>query len=140
MNEPRQEGNACQTLGTKLTNPGTTFPSLPNIAVKEAIARFGGDQERYKHWLLEFVSHGPNSAAQIRQAITSGSCDAATKLTHALKGRTGMLGMNELNSISQTLEQALRNGDPPQMWLEELESAVDDMSRQITMAFGNTTD
>ena len=136
MNDIKQADKACRTFGTSQNGVGTALLTLHNVSVSEALARFGGDEERYRHWLLEFIGHGPNAAAQIRQAITSGSCDAAVKLTHALKGRTGMLGMNELHSISQTLELALRNGDPPQMWLEELEIAVEEMSQQIQTAFG----
>lgn len=136
MNDIKQADNACRTSGTTQNGVGAALLTLRNVSVREALARFGGDEERYRHWLLEFVSHGPNAAAQIRQAITNGSCDAAVKLAHALKGRTGMLGMNELHSIAQTLELALRNGDPPQLWLEELETAVEEMGQQIETAFG----
>ena len=86
--------------------------------------------------LAEFVSHGPAAATQIRQAIDNGSRDTAVKLAHALKGRTGMLGMNELHSITQSLEQCLKNGEPATLWLEELESTVAQMSQQISATLG----
>ena len=71
---------------------------IRNVRTAEALARFAGDEQRYRHWLSEFICHGPAAAAQIRQAITSGSHDTAINLAHALKGRTGMLGMVELHS------------------------------------------
>ena len=40
--------------------------ALRNISHTEALARFGGDQARFQHWLIEFVGHGPAATAQIR--------------------------------------------------------------------------
>jgi len=136
MNELKQDvpDRMQEREGTASTS--SALAALRQVRVDEALARFGGNQERYIHWLVEFTDHGPNAAAQIRQAITNGTIDAATKLTHALKGRTGMLGMGELHAICQTLELALRSGDPPLLWLEELEAAVEEMRAQITTAFG----
>ncbi|WP_319244841.1 Hpt domain-containing protein [uncultured Propionivibrio sp.] len=136
MNELKQDVAARTQEGAGTTSTSSALAELRQIRVDEALARFGGDQERYIHWLVEFTDHGPNAARQIRQSITSGTIDAATKLTHALKGRTGMLGMGELHAICQTLELALRSGDPPLLWLEELETAVEEMRAQITTAFG----
>lgn len=136
MNGVRQDGIDPAQARPDKPLPSSALGTLRQVRVDEALARFGGDQERYIHWLLEFTEHGPNAAAQIRQAITGGTVDAATKLAHALKGRTGMLGMGELHAICQTLELALRSGDPPLMWLEELETAVEEMRAQITTAFG----
>ena len=138
MNDVKQDERTEQT--TTSAPFASPLSTLRNIRIDEAVARFGGDEHRYRHWLIEFTSHGPNAAAQIRQAVINGSVEAATKLTHALKGRTGMLGMSELHAISQTLELALRNGDPPLMWLEELESAVDEMREQIEVVLGKTSD
>jgi len=110
--------------------------ALHNVCAEEALARFGGDAERYQHWLEEFINHGPAAAAQIRQAITNGSNDVAMNLAHALKGRTGMLGMSELHSISRTLEMALHDSEPATLWLEELELSVNEMSRAISEVLG----
>lgn len=123
------------------TKPPTKSPAgdsltIRNVRVTEALARFSGDKERYQHWLLEFVGHGPSAVAQIRQAINNGSVETAINLVHALKGRTGMLGMSELHSISLSLEMSLKNGEPTHYWLEELECSINEMSRDITAALG----
>jgi HPt (histidine-containing phosphotransfer) domain-containing protein len=136
MNEVKQDERAAPATTPALTSSTPGLSTLRNIRIDEALARFGGDEQRYRHWLGDFTQHGPNAAAQIRQAIVNGSVTAATQLTHALKGRTGMLGMSELHSISQTLELALANGDPPLMWLEELETSVHDMCQQIETLLG----
>lgn len=105
--------------------------SIPGIQVDEALARFAGDEERYRYWLIEFISHGPAAASQIRQAVNKGSQDAATALTHALKGRTGMLGMAELHRVVLTLETGLIDREPIVFWLDELDHMVNEISRNI---------
>jgi len=47
-----------------------------------------------------------------------------------------MLGMMELHSIALSLEMTLRNEEPSTLWLEELERTVDEMSQEISSAFG----
>ncbi len=110
--------------------------AIPGINSTQAIARFSGDESRYLYWLTEFVSHGPAAATQIRQAIDNGSRDTAIKLTHALKGRTGMLGMTELHSIAQSLEQCLKNSEPTLLWIDELQSTTVEMCEDISSALG----
>ena len=115
----------------------SALTALHGVQTREALARFAGDEARYRHWLLEFVSHGPAAASQIREAILNGSLETATVLAHSFKGRAGMLGMMELHSIAQSLEMTLRNGEPTALWLEELERTVAEMSRQIADVLGD---
>ena len=110
--------------------------AIRGINTTQAIARFSGDEGRYRYWLTEFISHGPAAATQIRQAIDNGSRDTAIKLTHALKGRTGMLGMTELHSIAQSLEQCLKNSEPTLIWIDELQSTTQEMCEDISSALG----
>jgi HPt (histidine-containing phosphotransfer) domain-containing protein len=117
--------------------PVANLPALRGVQTKEALARFAGDQERYRHWMLEFVTHGPAAAKQIREAITNGSLETATLLAHSFKGRSGMLGMVELHSIAQSLEMTLRNNEPTALWLDELERTVAEMSEQISDVLGD---
>ena len=117
-------------------NPSTCTISIRGINAQEGLARFAGDENRYRHWLLDFVSHGPAAASQIREAIMNGSQETAVKLVHALKGRTGMLGMPELHSIALSLEMTLRNSEPSNLWLEELEVTVEEMTQVIKATLG----
>ncbi|WP_301102571.1 Hpt domain-containing protein [Propionivibrio sp.] len=120
------------------TPPPSGGLTLPGVHTREALARFAGDEARYRHWLVEFVTHGPTATSQIRAAISAGATDTATKLTHAFKGRSGMLGMVELHSIALSLEMALKSGEPTNLWLEELERTVDEMSRAISASLGES--
>ena len=118
------------------TTPSTCSFTVKGINVQEGLARFAGDENRYRHWLLDFVSHGPAAASQIREAIMNGSQEAAIRLAHAFKGRTGMLGMPELHSIALSLEMTLRNNEPSNLWLEELEVTVGEMTQAIKTVLG----
>ena len=110
--------------------------AIPGVNTTQAIARFSGDEGRYRYWLKEFVSHGPAAATQIRLSIDNGSRDTAAKLAHALKGRAGMLGMTELHLIAQSLEHCLKDSEPTTLWVDELESTVQHMSQQIAAVLG----
>lgn len=117
-------------------NPDKDTPALAirGIRVKEALARFAGDGKRYRHWLAEFISHGPAATAQVRAALNKGTQDAALGLVHTLKGRAGMLGMVGIHSIAVSLESSLKNHEPTAFWLEELERTVAEMSQDIAAA------
>ena len=111
---------------------------LRGVNVSEALARFAGSESRLRHWLQDFCQYGPDTASQIRSAIDAGDKDQAIRLAHACKGRCGMLGMAELHSIALSLELTLRNGEPTDLWLDELERTVLEMSQQIAGVLGET--
>lgn len=110
--------------------------ALRGIHLAEALARFAGNEQRLRHWLLDFGSYGPCTAQQIRSAIEAGAHEQAIRLAHAFKGRSGMLGMAELHSIARSLEMSLKNCEPSTLWLDELETSVLEMSEQIVSALG----
>ena len=130
--------NDSQTMPPSVQSDNSTqgkgLFAIRNLRREEGLARFAGDEARYKHWLCEFIGHGPASIVQIRQAISNGSAEAAIRLAHALKGRTGMLGMAELHSIALSLEMTLRNKEPTTLWLQELESTTHEMCKEIADA------
>ncbi len=111
---------------------------LRNIRTAEALARFGGDETRLRYWLLDFASYGASLAAQIEQAVANDSLEIAINRAHALKGRTGMLGMIELHSIVRSLELSLRNGEPAELWIDELTRSVAETNIEITRVLGRS--
>lgn len=108
--------------------------SIRGIRVEEGLARFTGDAARYRFWLAEFLSHGPETAVEIRRAVEMGALDVALSSTHAMKGRSGMLGMAEVHLVLQLLEAALRDGEPTRLWLDELEQSVGEVCAAIDEA------
>lgn len=117
--------------------PATTGPlALRGVHIAEALARFAGNEQRLRHWLQDFCHYGPETAHQVRSAIDAGANERAIRLAHAFKGRSGMLGMDELHSIARSLEMTLKNGEPTDLWLEELERTSLEMSQQIANVLG----
>ena len=117
-------------------NPSTCTFTIRGVNVQEGLARFAGDEGRYRHWLLDFTNHEPEAAVQIRETIMNGTQEAAIRLTHAFKGRAGMLSIPELHSIALSLEMTLRNNEPSSLWLEELELTIKEMTEAITAELG----
>ncbi len=106
--------------------------SLHGVDVAAAVARFSGKEERYRHWLADFINTAYASCEAIRSEAEVGRLEAAAKLAHALKGRVGMLGMSELHQRVLELEQALRQSDPATGRLAELKAAIEKMCVQLT--------
>ena len=117
-------------------NPSTCTFTIKGANLQEGLAPFPGDEARYRPGLLDFPNHGPEAAVQIRETIMNGTQEAAIRLTHAFKGRAGMLGMPELHSIALSLEMTLRNNEPSSLWLEELELTIKEMTEAIKAELG----
>ncbi len=112
------------------------LPALPNIDTEGGLARFVGNEQRYRHWLLEFVAEAPDYATQIRQNLADGNQEAARKSAHAIKGRVGMLGMTGLHPIVTALEVALKTGEPATDLLARMETMAAALCKEIQVAFG----
>jgi signal transduction histidine kinase/HPt (histidine-containing phosphotransfer) domain-containing protein/ActR/RegA family two-component response regulator len=114
--------------------PADGFPFLNGIDSAGGIARLAGNEERYRHWLADFVEEGPATAGQIRQTLAAGNNEGARQLAHAFKGRVGMLGMNELHRVTSELEASLKKGDPVEGWLNKLEQVIEQTRNDIKRA------
>jgi PAS domain S-box-containing protein len=110
--------------------------ALPSIDTQAGLARFMGNEKRYRHWLLEFVTEAPGYAAQIRQNLAAGNTDAARKSAHAIKGRVGMLGMTGLLPIAAALEAALAHSAPTDGLIDQLHSTIGPLCAEIQTGLG----
>ena len=117
---------------------GSELVSLRGIGIDVAagLARFGGKEDRYRHWLREFIASAAGVPVQIRNEVAIGQADAAAKTAHTFKGRTGMLGMTELHHTVSMLETVLRDGTAADGLLGELERAIDGMNARLAQVVG----
>ncbi|MDO8787120.1 MAG: PAS domain S-box protein [Sulfuritalea sp.] len=122
-------------------SPGTVTPpaavglaALCSIDTRAGLARFAGNEPRYRHWLTEFLVDAPGYAATIRQDVAAGNPDAACQAAHAIKGRVGMLGMTGLHSMVAALEAALKQDAPSDELLDELQGKVERLCAEIRAA------
>ena len=113
--------------------------ALTSIDTQAGLARFVGNEARYRHWLGEFVKEAPGYAQDIGRLIAAGQREAARQAAHAIKGRVGMLGMSGLHSIVAALETALKQGMPTDELLQSVAAAVGPLCAEIQAALGGAT-
>jgi signal transduction histidine kinase/HPt (histidine-containing phosphotransfer) domain-containing protein len=118
-----------------LSVPDTGLPTLPGIDTRAGLSLFVGDEVRYRHWLTNFIDEAPALLAQIRQALAAGQIDEAGIAAHTLKGRSGMLGMGDLNTMAARVEAAVDGGEPAETLIDHLERGVGLMCKEIGKAF-----
>jgi hemerythrin len=111
---------------------------LPGVDIADALARFGGREDRFLHWLRDFSATCTAVPAQIRHEIESGHWTTAAQTAHAFKGRVGMLGMTGLHGLVVALEHALREQAPAAERLAELEQAIGHMQGELSRRLGAT--
>ena len=113
--------------------------TLHGVDIAAALARFGGAEDRYRHWLAEFVATAVEVPEQIRSAIAAGQHEQAGKTAHAFKGRVGMLGMIDLHGIVCALEPVLHKGTSSEGLLATLERSINEMRDKLSkvLAAGN---
>ena len=97
---------------------------LRGIDFAAGLSRFNGKQDRYRHWLTDFVATAAQLPEQVRGDLAAGQPDKAAKLAHAFKGRVGMLGMVDLHAVVSALELALRDGSPADGLLSSVERMI----------------
>ncbi len=110
--------------------------ALSSIDTQAGLDRFVGNEERYRHWLLEFLTEAPGYAKRIREALAAGDAEAARQTAHSIKGRVGMLGMSGLHPIATALEAALMQGAPTDDLLGQLQARVALLCAEIQAGLG----
>jgi HPt (histidine-containing phosphotransfer) domain-containing protein len=90
------------------------------------IARVMGDRRLFARVLDRFRGDYRRAADAIRAALAAGDTLLAQRLTHTLKGASGMIEAGPLHRQALVLEQALRGtGDDWQRQLDRLEAELD---------------
>ena len=93
-----------------------------------ALARMDNNQTIYIRLLQIFQTNHIDTAQAIREAIQKGDIKLAAYLAHSLKGTSGTIGANRLQSVCAQLEKALSNNDT---------SNYEDILIQIETALAN---
>jgi hemerythrin-like metal-binding protein/PAS domain S-box-containing protein len=117
------------------TQSSATRNTLRGIDMVNGLARFNGKEERYRHWLADFVETAGALPGQLRSDLAAGQPQSATRAAHAFKGRVGMLGMDDLHGIVSALEHALRDGTPAEALLGALEQSIGEVRDELKRFF-----
>jgi two-component system sensor histidine kinase/response regulator len=112
----------------------TALDALGCLDYAPALARFGGNDARYRHWLGKFVEESPALTPKVRNALATGRRDEAVTLAHTFKGSAATLGLTKLGALAEALEAAIRHGRPAVPELRQLERAIDEARLAIAQA------
>jgi HPt (histidine-containing phosphotransfer) domain-containing protein len=118
-----------------VAQPGSARDHLRGVDLVNGLARFNGKEERYRHWLADFVENAGELPGLLRRDLTAGQPESAARAAHAFKGRVGMLGMDGLHGVVSALEHALRDGTPAEDLLGSLERSISEVRDELTQFF-----
>ena len=107
------------------------LPLMQGVDVDAGLALLSGDEARYRHWLRDFATTAPVAVAQMRRDLAAGALEAISVAAHALKGRLGLLGMNELFDVAAALEAATSRAESVDSLLHRLEEGAAAMCAEI---------
>jgi PAS domain S-box-containing protein len=110
---------------TREESPAVRLPRLCGINSRAALERLGGSQRVYLNVLRSFAKEQAETARDIRRLLAAGAKNDAERLAHSLKGLAGAVGAEVLQETARLLEEAVRNGLPPEELLGKAEKQLD---------------
>ncbi len=112
------------------------LPTLPGVKVEKAVQRMDGNVKTYYLILESFRNSQQHTLPGIRSAIAAEDKEKAVRLAHTLKGLSGTLGAEKLQSVVAELESALKGGHSDQ--LEVLLLEVDSQLNRLLAAIADS--
>ena len=85
------------------------LPVVANLDTTAGLARVGGNRKLYLKLLREFAEQQGPAVEQIGDALSRGDRGLAERLAHTLKGLSGSIGAERVQSAAGALEQAIRS-------------------------------
>lgn len=84
---------------------------LPGIDVDSALKELGGNRKLFFKVLGDFIDYYAEAPAEIRQMVSDNDYESAQRLSHTLKGVSGIFVARDLYSASSELETAFHEND-----------------------------
>lgn len=77
------------------------------VEFERGIQRIGGNREKYKNILEQFIANHCEDSERIKVSLSSGNFEEAKMLVHTIKGIAGNIEANYLKAASERLEKAI---------------------------------
>jgi CheY-like chemotaxis protein len=98
----------------------TPMPQIAGVNVADGLNRVAGNRKLYLNLLFQFANQQADAATQIAAALDAGDRTLAERLAHTVKGVAGNLGITDVQTAAQKLEQAIRENQPDvPVWLDQ---------------------
>jgi signal transduction histidine kinase/DNA-binding NarL/FixJ family response regulator len=85
---------------------------MPGIKVSEGLARVGGNAALFLDLLRGLCKDYADAPERLESMIASADQDGARQLAHKLRGIANNLGASELGACAESIELALKSGEP----------------------------
>jgi PAS domain S-box-containing protein len=108
---PKQAVEPQPSVASIAAPDTVVLPEITGINLGDGLKRVAGNKRLYRDLLKQFVAKQGDAATQISEALESGNTKLAERIAHTVKGVAGSIGINEVQSLAQKLEKALRGGE-----------------------------
>jgi two-component system sensor histidine kinase/response regulator len=107
---PQSKQFAADCAPTPPPSAENGLPPLAGVDTRAGLALLQNDVVRYRHWLTAFLAEAPDTLASLKHHLANHNADAASMAAHTLKGRTGLLGMKSLHTLTTQIEETIESG------------------------------
>ncbi len=119
------KGAPTQTKQPAGNTPAMTIPPLPGIDTANGLKRMMNKTILYERVLRDFHKRFSGEAALIRAALAAQDHHTAERHAHSTKGLADSIGALALQSISKTLEEAIKRQEAyPEQELQDYEAEL----------------
>jgi PAS domain S-box-containing protein len=109
---PPKRADEAQELFTPIKESDeVVLPEIAGIDLADGLKRVAGNRRLYRELLRQFAAKHGNAALQISTALEGGELKLAELIAHTVKGVAGNIGITEVQSVAQKLENALRDDE-----------------------------
>ena len=108
---------------------------LPGIDIKSCLKELGGNTKLFRKLLKDFISHYGDTANKIRDALNKGDKEPGIRLSHTLKGVSGVFAAKKLYSAAVNLEiELIKEEEDPKVILLLLDDFEDSLNELLESA------
>lgn len=107
----------------------------PPFDVDAMLKRWGNDRKFVERFITKFRERAPDDLEKLRQAVTAGEVEEATRLAHGLKGAAGYVAAERVRELAGKLETMGRDGD-----LSEAEDLLMQLQSELTHCVDSSPD
>jgi two-component system sensor histidine kinase/response regulator len=126
---------SAQNVSAKTSEDSDLRP-ISGVNVVDGLNRVAGNRTLYVKLLSHFALQQADAAAQIAAALDAGDRKAAERIAHTVKGVAGNLGISDVPSAAQKLENGIREGqDSVPVLLEQFAITLRARVNSITHTF-----
>ena len=117
----------------KVAAPAESVPLIAGLDATAALGRLDGNMKLYDWLLRSFSENKSTLVPSIQEALTAGETVLAERLAHTLKSSAGTIGAVELESLMQSIETAISQGEPPAGYADLLNRSAVEMDRLLAV-------